>query len=1021
VTRILVALFLSLPLIGAYGILSVGIVMIYRASRVLNLAHGAMMMVPPFVLYSLVNSAHIPLLIAIVPAIASGALLGIVVERIFIRTLRDESPTAQTVGTVAALALLIALSARVWGTTSLPVVGVFPEGRVNVALSSIRYGEIALFVVMLAVTGGLIYLFQHTDLGLMMRGSAENRRAAALMGVNPERATLLAWALGGTLAALTGILLASITNLNVYDLSRQALPGFVAALLGGMGSMTAAVGGAAVVGITQGLVPAIGPLGAIKGAPQLFLFVVAVIAMTSRGRRIVGSDIRESAGFGARGASSREASALKSEARPLRERPLFVVAVLFAAVFPWLPGVPYSVLGNANRAAQFALVAVALVILTGWVGQISLGHAAFVGIGAYATGWLAGGFGIPFPLNIPFAALAAAVVASILGVVAVRVRGLFLAVATMIFSWMADAFLFRQDWVISHAQIANRPIGDQGAFPFFDFADRRVFYMISWALLGLAILVAANLKQSKTGRAFFAVRGSEMAAASLGIDVVRYKVIAFALSGLLAGVAGNLAMSNSRTVVPEQFLFNVSFFVLSVAVVGGLRSLGGAVAAGLLFASLTELFFRVAALGGYLDLVSAGLLVAVLLLYPEGLAAVPDSVARALPALRRIADRGRGVSERLSGVLERSRPRRASRALSAPSRALRAAVGSIPVVGRAATASLGDWSVLVERAVERSGATPTVADARAPRRRPEERAMDEPPDVVDPEEDLLAFARASASREHRFARGGDREARTPLIEAQEVTVRFGGLVAVDGASMTVREGEIVGLIGPNGAGKTTLFNGIAGLVDISDGTVRLFGQEVNAMPVHERARLGVARTFQLIQLFQQLTVFDNLLVATHMHNHTGLFEHVLATRHGVDAEVSARRHVTKVIREHGLQHVAEARVADLPFGVLRMVEVARALVTDFPVVMLDEPASGLDNRETDVLAQFLLDIRDRGVTLLLIEHDVAMVTAVSDYIYVLDRGKVIAQGPPDKIKRDPAVIAAYLGTESTEKSSAAVG
>jgi branched-chain amino acid transport system ATP-binding protein len=259
-----------------------------------------------------------------------------------------------------------------------------------------------------------------------------------------------------------------------------------------------------------------------------------------------------------------------------------------------------------------------------------------------------------------------------------------------------------------------------------------------------------------------------------------------------------------------------------------------------------------------------------------------------------------------------------------------------------------------------------------------------------------------------------------MLEAMDVTVRFGGLVAVRGASISLREGEIVGLIGPNGAGKTTLFNAIAGFVRPEAGQILLRGRDITSLDVHERARLGVGRTFQLVQLFSQLSVFDNLLVATHVRNDTGFPSHVFISSKAARVERDARERAAKAVALLGLDEVADRRVADLPFGTLRIVELARALVTGSPVVMLDEPASGLDSAETARFDQLLRSLRaGLGLSVLLIEHDVRLVTAISDYVYVLDQGRVIAEGTPSVIRRDPNVIAAYLGADDVRKRPAA--
>ena len=614
---------------------------------------------------------------------------------------------------------------------------------------------------------------------------------------------------------------------------------------------------------------------------------------------------------------------------------LIGLGVVGLLAWPYL-GAPYSVVGDAIQACIITVVAVSLVLLIGWVGQISLAHAAFVGIGAFSTGLLARGWNVAFPISLVLAALISAAVAAALGVVALRVRGLYLAVATLIFAWIADQYLFRASWLVGvggSSAVDVSPIGTPGAVPYFDLSQRRSLYYVVLAVAAVAVYAAANIRDSKTGRAFFAVRGSEMAAASLGIDIRRYKLLAFALSGFLAGAAGNLVMISQKSAVPAQFSFTVSLFYLAVAVVGGLSSLGGAVGASILFSALAELFFRVRALAGWLEVVTACLLSVVLLAYPGGLAAIPAS----LPWLKRF--KGKTAAGDLLDV---------------------------PDPG-AAVDQLAEWR-----------------------------------------------ARAAEVEVEQVARG--RAVGAPaVLEAQGVIVRFGGLTAVDNVSVTVHQGEIVGLIGPNGAGKTTTFNAISGLNSPSEGAIRLLGHDVTGEPVHQRAAIGLARTFQVIQLFAQLSVFDNLLVATHLQNPTGVFSHLVVSAPSLSAEDKARQRVRRVIALLGLEDVADRRVAGLPFGVLRLVELARAVVTGAPVVMLDEPASGLDNAETDRLAEMLFFVRaELGLSLLLIEHDVRMVTNVSDYMYVIDRGRPLAEGVPADVQRNEAVIAAYLGDVAAE-------
>ena len=290
-------LLLATPLVAAYALFALGIVLIYRASRVLNLAHGVMAMVPAYVTHDL-RDAGLPMALALLVGVASGAVLGALVEGIFVRRLRSVSPTAQTVGTVAVFGMLVALVARVFGTTPITPAPIFGDGVILFGASGISHGQIGLIVVAALLTVGLFAVFELTPLGLAMRGSASNRTAAALMGVNPDRTTRVAWMMGGALAAIAGILLSAVSTLDPFGFPLQALPAFVAALIGGLGSMPGALVGSVVVGLTIGAVPGVqnvpllGGFAQSIGAPQAVLAIVAFTVMAMRGEKLSASNVR---------------------------------------------------------------------------------------------------------------------------------------------------------------------------------------------------------------------------------------------------------------------------------------------------------------------------------------------------------------------------------------------------------------------------------------------------------------------------------------------------------------------------------------------------------------------------------------------------------------------------------------------------------------------------------------------------------------------------------------------------------
>ena len=255
----------------------------------------------------------------------------------------------------------------------------------------------------------------------------------------------------------------------------------------------------------------------------------------------------------------------------------------------------------------------------------------------------------------------------------------------------------------------------------------------------------------------------------------------------------------------------------------------------------------------------------------------------------------------------------------------------------------------------------------------------------------------------------------PLLELNDLTLRFGGVTALSGLSMEVREGELLALIGPNGAGKTSVLNCISGLYRAQGGSITLTGRDgtrhaLDRMPPHRIASLGVARTFQNIELFKHMTVLDNLMLGRHVHMKGGVLSGGIHLGRQRRREIEHRRYVEEVIDFMNLEPLRSAVVGSLAYGNQRLVEMARALALDPHVLLLDEPTAGMNAEEKESMARFILDVHEeRDVTVVVIDHDINVVMDIADRLVVLDFGRRIAQGSPEQVRNDAAVIEAYLG------------
>ena len=896
----LIFLLLGLANGAVYAALALTLVITYRSSGVVNFATGTMTLLGAYTyaflrqgevlipLPGFPDTVELPVVFEFWPAalisVAVCALTGLLLYVVVFRPARSAPPLAKAVASIGVMLVLTAVFQIRVGPTGVRTDPILPDGTWTLGDVRITQDRVYFALTILAVTFLLAAAYRFTRFGLETRAAAETEKGAFVSGIAPDRVAGANWMISAAIAGLSGVLIAPIVPPTPGGYTLFIVPALAAAVLGQFQYMVPAVLSGLLIGMLQseltyfrGQHEWLPSAGLAELVPLVLILIVLVVR--------------------AKPLPSRGVVLLQSMGRA--PRPAFLgrttlawsavgVVLLFLLQGEWRTALITSMM--------LAIVSLSLVVVTGYAGQISLAQLMLAGVAGFILGPLTADYGVPFPLAPLLAALGATLVGVVILLPALRIRGLSVAVVTLSLGVAIEAVWFRN---AEYVGTSGKDVEGPTLFGI----DLRAqvgtdFPRIQFGLLVLAVLVAvgigvASLRRSRLGSEMLAVRANERSAAGAGIDVVRVKLISFAIGSFIAGLGGCFIAYFNGNVTFDAFATFVGLGVFATAYIGGITSVSGGMVAGLLAAGglnakALELDFLPDFGTWYAVLSGIGLILTVVL-NPEGIVG-PFHAKR---AARRAKD----------------------------------------------------------------------ADVDAAKSDPDEvhlEAMEPVP-------------------------GGE-----VVLATSGIRVSYGGVVAVDGVDLEARRGTIVGLIGPNGAGKTTLLDALSGFTPC-EGTVTLEGRDLTGLGPHRRVRAGLGRTFQQTQLYEDLSVTENVVVGSAAAS---------------NREASSVEDTLELL---GLTNVADRPVGELSQGRRQLVAIARALIGNPDVLLLDEPAGGLDTRESQWLGLQLRRIRDSGVTIVLIDHDMHLVLNLCDTIYVLDFGKMIAEGPPAMIKTDRTVAAAYLG------------
>jgi len=924
---------------SVYGLAATGLVLSYKTSGVFNFAYGAVAAMAVFVFYWLHDEHGLSWpLAAVASVVVLGPVMGLLLE-LLARRLQRVNHTLQIAATIGLVLWVLGIGSVWMGGVTGSFPSFLPISTVRLLGVNVEWQQIIVVLVSLAACIGLYVFLRFVRLGRAMRGVVDDPELLAMLGDSPVSVRRWAWVISSTFACAAGLLIAPNLSLDATVLVLLVVQAFGAAAIGAFSSLPLTYVGGLILGVAGALatkyVNAVSWLINLPSGLPFIILIVVLIAMP-RARLISRRFVVP-------------LSVPRSWQAPRRVR--IGAGVVFVALMCGVPTIVGTKVTVYAGALTLVILLLSLGLLVRTSRQVSLCQYGFAAIGAAAMGHFTSGLGLPWLAALLLAGAIAVPVGVLVAIPAIRLSGVFLALATLGFGILLEQVFYDQSYMFGstgNGILTARPLVSLGAW---HMNSETGFYFVILVATVLCAVAVVLITEGRLGRLLRAMGDSSLALESFGLSVTVTRVLVFCISAYIAAISGALLSSSYHYALGTNFpsFSSLTLFALVVIVVAG-EPWYAIIAAAIL--TLIPVYISSANVGNYLDAV-----------FGVGAVLTPafrDKLTGTPPSLRRLA-------ERLGGALWAAEP-----AVVAPG-----LDGSAPVVSGARDLGGVGNTALAATAPAAVGHGGQLSEASAP---------------------FGSRRRGTGTGE---GHGG--------LVVTDLSVRFGGTTAVDGVSFVAPLGTITGLIGPNGAGKTTTFNVCSGLVKPATGQVWFGGEDISRLSPASRARRGLGRTFQRVQLFESLSVRTNIELARECTiAGRNPVRHVLSRRGQDRAILAAAR---AAIELAGVEPFLDAPVRDLSTGQRRLVELARALAGPFDMVLLDEPSSGLDHNETMRLGHVLeRAVLERGIGLVLVEHDMSLVRQVCSHVSVLDFGHLIFEGSPAEMTQSDTVRAAYLGT-----------